>query len=61
MYDILIFIFGGLLVYIGYRFVQKRSDLFTAKAINASIGTLGLLAIFLITIVLFGITLLRSL
>lgn len=61
MYDILIFIFGGLLVFIGYRFVQKRSDLFTAKAIHASIGTLGWLAIFLMTIVLFGITLLRSL
>ena len=61
MYDILLIIFGGLLVYMGYRFSQNRPELFTSKAITSAIGTLGVLAIMLMIFVFLGISVLRSL
>ena len=61
MYDILLIVFWSLLVYMGYRFSQNRPELFTSKALTSAIGTLGVLAIVLMTFVFLGIMILRSL
>ncbi len=61
MYDLLLLIFAGLLVYMAYRFSRNRPELFSPKALTAAIGTFGALAIFLIAVVWFSVTILRNL
>ncbi|MEC7030240.1 MAG: hypothetical protein VXW87_01035 [Pseudomonadota bacterium] len=61
MNDILLLILSAIVVFIGYRVCRNRPDLFTAEAITSAIGTFGVLAIFLILVVGFGVLMLRSL
>ena len=60
MYDFILLIAAGLFVYMGYSFVRRRRDLFQASVISRAIGSLGVIAIFLMSIVIIGIMILRT-
>ena len=61
MYDILFLLAAGLLVFFGFRVIKNQPELFQIDKITSALGTLGLLAIFLMALVVFSIVLLRAL
>lgn len=61
MYDILFLLAAGILIFIGFRVIKNQPELFQIDKITSAFGTLGLLAIFLIALVVFSILLLRAL
>ena len=61
MYEIIFLIISGLLCYLGYKAVKNNPEMFSAEKMTSAFGTLGLLAIFLMCIVIASIILLRGL
>lgn len=61
MYDILFLLAAGLLVFFGFRVIKNQPELFQIDKITSALGTLGLLAIFLMALIVFSIVLLRAL
>ena len=49
------------MVFIGFRVSKQHPEWFAADALQASLGTLGVVAVFLIALVFFGVSFLRQL
>ena len=61
MYEFIFLIISGLLCYLGYKVVKNKPELFSAEKMTSAFGTLGVLAIFLILILVMSIVMLRGL
>ena len=61
MIEWLLLVLAGVMAYAGYQFSKRRPDMFSAESLTSAAGTLGVLAIFLISIVVFGVMFLRQL